>query len=321
LIAMNFVLDLRIAVLFAALLVGLSKLIAGLWLTAMLVIGIINVKQRRQQRRCLPILDNYKTLSEVQNALRGAGLERSDLIVGVDFTKSNLWTGERTFGGHNLHTISPNKDKMNPYQRAIAVIGRTLQVFDDDNLIPAFGFGDRNTTDQALFALSGGKAHCHGFDDVLTKYEAAAQRVVLSGPTSFVPLINKAVDIVKSTGSYHILLIIADGQVTDRQANIDAIVRASGFALSIVMVGVGDGPWDTMENFDDALPSRAFDNFQFVNMDRVLREHDGSDAAFALAALMEIPEQFKHIRELGLIGGCRTDAEGLKRSRGYAAPA
>jgi len=80
-------------------------------------------------------------------------------------------------------------------------------------------------------------------------------------------------------------------------------VRASSFPLSIVMVGVGDGPWEMMHRYDDELPQRKFDNFQFLCLNEVketLREGEQLDAKFAASLLMEIPEQYQAIRKLGL---------------------
>lgn len=125
----------------------------------------------------------------------------------------------------------------------------------------------------------------------------------MAGPTNFAPAIDAACSIVASTRMYHILVIIADGQVTTQKATMEAIMRAAALPLSIIVVGVGDGPWEMMEEFDDNLPDRDFDNFQFVNFSKVTAENpDKADVAFAVAALQEIPEQFKAIRKLGYIG-------------------
>lgn len=274
-------------------------LIALLCIVAAVLYFAMNAKKSapKATRTFNPILDNYKTLEEAQKALRTAGLESSQLVVGIDYTKSNTWQGRRTYGGRCLHEMS--KLEKNPYQCVLDVLGRTLEAFDDDGQIPAFGFGDAQTGDHSVFRL--GSGDCDGLPDLLGRYSSITPTVSLSGPTSFAPIIREAIKIVQETREYHILVIIADGQVSNERETVNAIVEASNFALSIVMVGVGDGPWDRMNDFDDGLPARRFDNFQFVDFHSVMAKH-GSDAAFALSALMEIPDQYKAIRNLHLLG-------------------
>ena len=109
--------------------------------------------------------DNYRSIEEVQVALRKSGLESSNLIVAVDFTKSNESNGAKTFGGRSLHWLDPEGFVRNPYEQVIDIMGRTLEAFDDDKLIPAFGFGDRTTTDRDAFPFLPDRP-CHGFAEV-----------------------------------------------------------------------------------------------------------------------------------------------------------
>ncbi|XP_021356493.1 E3 ubiquitin-protein ligase RGLG5-like isoform X2 [Mizuhopecten yessoensis] len=244
------------------------------------------------------ILDKFSTLEEVQAAIRKAGLESCNLIFGVDYTASNLQQGILSFGGRSLHDTRSGTP--NPYQRVICILGETLEPFDDDGIIPAFGFGDVSTKGHGVFPFRS-EGYCNGFHDVLEAYNQITPNVRMSGPTNFAPLIRQAIDIVKKTKSYHILVIVADGQVTNEQDTINAIVEASRWPLSIVMVGVGDGPWDVMKEFDDKIPNRKFDNFQFVEFNNVMTSSRNPQAAFALHALMEIPDQYKLIQKNGLL--------------------
>ncbi|KAB2051803.1 hypothetical protein ES319_A12G078700v1 [Gossypium barbadense] len=260
--------------------------------------------QPRQQAPFIP--DNFSSLDQVISALREAGLESSNLILGVDFTKSNEWTGRYSFNRRSLHAIGSSP---NPYEQAISIIGRTLSPFDEDNLIPCFGFGDASTHDKYVFSFYPDHRPCHGFEEALARYKEIVPHIKLAGPTSFAPIINASIDIVDSSnGQYHVLVIIADGQVTrnpdvprgrlspQEQETVDSIIAASHYPLSIILIGVGDGPWDSMQQFDDNIPHRAFDNFQFVNFTKIMSENTETskkEAAFALAALMEIPYQYR----------------------------
>ncbi|KAJ4460950.1 putative E3 ubiquitin-protein ligase RGLG3 [Paratrimastix pyriformis] len=194
--------------------------------------------------------DRFKTWDEMRAGLREAGLEASQLMFAIDFTKSNNWSGEKSFH-QPLHTL--NTPGGNPYERVITMMGTALQGFDDDNLIPAFGFGDVVTTDREVFSFMPDGRPCAGFNQVLDQYRAIVPYALLSGPSTLAPIIRAAVDTVRATGQYHILVVVTDGQVDDPKGDGAAIVMASQYPLSIVVVGVGDGPWDEMRKFDDGV--------------------------------------------------------------------
>lgn len=272
-------------------------------------------KKQSAAKKYALIRDNFSTLEQVTTALRKEGLESSNLILGIDFTKSNEWTGRISFNKRSLHAIGTTP---NPYEKAISIIGKTLAPFDDDNLIPCFGFGDATTHDQEVFSFHSHHSPCHGFEEVLACYQKIVPNLKLSGPTSYAPVIEAAIDIVeKSRGQFHVLVIVADGQVTrsvntgdgelspQEEKTIKAIVDASAYPLAIVLVGVGDGPWEDMRKFDDRIPARDYDNFQFVNFTEIMSRNispSEKEAAFALAALMEIPFQYKATMEFGILG-------------------
>ncbi|XP_014500419.1 E3 ubiquitin-protein ligase RGLG2 isoform X2 [Vigna radiata var. radiata] len=266
------------------------------------------------------IVDRYSSIEQVTEALERAGLESCNLIVGIDFTKSNEWTGKKSFNGRSLHHIG---NLLNPYEQAISIIGKTLAAFDEDNLIPCFGFGDASTHDQDIFSFYPDERSCIGFEEVLSRYREIVPHLRLAGPTSFEPIIEMAMTIVEqSGGQYHVLVIITDGQVTknvgkhgklspQEQKTVDAIVAASKFPLSIIFVGVGDGPFHTMKEFDDNISAHVFGNFEFVNFTEIMSKNippSRKEASFALSALMEIPSQYKTAIELNLLGCLQASA-------------
>ncbi|KAJ1358066.1 hypothetical protein KIN20_016373 [Parelaphostrongylus tenuis] len=170
--------------------------------------SLLSVMGVTSMQEMLLSIDSLDTLSQ---AMRKAGLERTNMIFGIDYTASNKYQGEDSFGGRSLHMIHPNIK--NPYQQVITILGRTLAPFASTGRIPVYGFGDAKTGDWSVFSLKH-DGHCTTLDEVLKVYNEVTPTVDLSGPTNFAPLIYQAMEICQQSDDYHILVIIADGQVT-----------------------------------------------------------------------------------------------------------
>lgn len=84
------------------------------------------------------IIELFTCPKDVTAAIRKAGLESTSLVFGIDYTESNLDQGARSFHGKSLHAIDP--EELNPYQRVILILGEALESFDDDQLIPIYGY-------------------------------------------------------------------------------------------------------------------------------------------------------------------------------------
>jgi E3 ubiquitin-protein ligase RGLG len=123
---------------------------------------------------------------------------------------------------------------LNPYEQAISIIGKTLAVFDDDNLIPCYGFGDSSTHDEDVFSFYPDERFCNGIDDVLSRYREIVPNIRLAGgPRSFAPIVEMATAIVerRGGGQYHVLVIISNGQV---RHSVTCSARLNYVPMSVV---------------------------------------------------------------------------------------
>ena len=184
-----------------------------------------------------------------------------NLTIGIDFTGSNgTYTDYRS-----LHYLD---NGMNDYEKAIRSCGDILAYYDDDQLFPCFGFGfsfkngEQNNFvgkyNRFNFPINNNQSdpNIHLIDNVLVEYRKFITQIRLSGPTNFAPMIRDLNNEVKynlnngMTMGYNILLILTDGQIDDLKDTIDEMVEASFLPISVIIVGIGNGDFTSMDILD-----------------------------------------------------------------------
>lgn len=278
--------------------------------------GCVNTK-KYNKRKFQKNIDKFKSYDDIKNELKKQGFKKSELIIGIDFSKKNMWRGGLPYHNYmNLHSISTSD---NPYQKAIKIMCKSLSSYDSDQLIPTYGFGlydyhicnnnnrinnnDNNDNNLISFKTEyGNNVPCYKLEGVLNEYLNMTKKInngILQQceATSFIDIIYKTIEIVKQTKEYTILIILCNSGI-DRDITVhEAVIKASKYPISIICIGIGKGPWDFMKTFDDKIPKRKFDNFQFINFHEIMKENDNDEFKFAINALMEIPAQWKYIKK------------------------
>ena len=219
------------------------------------------------------------------------------LSVAIDFTGSNLNPKDP----HSLHHLSDRE--WNQYQMAIWEVGGILEAYDTDKFFPVFGFGGVPHHEGKVnhcFPLTGDYQNpfVRGVDGILQAYYKSLREVELSGPTLFHHVIDQTLNVAASRPPYemyHVLLILTDGAIMDMPETVSSIVRGSTMPMSIIIVGVGNADFGSMEALDcdrGSLRDRqgkaaARDIVQFVPFN----QFRGNAAALAAQVLKEVPGQ------------------------------
>lgn len=267
---------------------------------------IVNVKKKAKKGKSYKnsgiFVSEYCEVKEEYSFLDYlAGRTNFNLTIAIDFTASN----KEPSNPASLHYRNPNA--YNEYQQAIYSVSRILEVYSKDKQFPIYGFGAKvNGKVSHCFPLSFNEMQpkVFGIEGIMNSYAYALRNVVLYGPTNFAPIIKKVIaeaeqmETTEGKGNnYHVLLIITDGKISDREETIRSIVKASFLPISIIIVGVGNDDFETMNELDaDEVPLRDGnlvmnrDIVQFVPYRVVNAANDPK--VLAKQVLYEIPEQF-----------------------------
>jgi len=180
---------------------------------------------------------------------------KSDVNIGlqiaIDFTSSNGDPQEPD----SLHSLV-NGTK-NDYEVAIESCGNVLKYYDADQLFPVYGFG-------AILPGEDEVSHCfpinfkedpniYLLENILKVYHDCLDKITLHGPTKFAPIIKRVIEDINNMNNkyeYQILMILTDGIIVDLDETIDQLVEGSFLPLSVIIIGIGDNDFESMDILD-----------------------------------------------------------------------
>ena len=259
------------------------------------------------------IHDQYRSPGDVMNAVVRSGVE-FNLIVALD---SSVLSSSGHFGQNPV---------LNEFKHALSVFSSTIGLYDRDQIIPSYIYGQPmvrsgnvldmtngmefnpwGATSQRTQGLVGATDLNAAFDHFTVSSQSRGASPAFHSGSDIHGVLEQALNVVRETGQYHILIIFSAHDIDDRSFRKahEALALASRYPLSVITVGVGQGPFYRFHSLDDDVSvqgfERVFDNFQFVSYQQVSWEAQSRqmpvEAVFMRESLSEIPAQYHMIRD------------------------
>ena len=262
------------------------------------------------------IIKNFSLTDYINSGIKIA------LSIGIDFTSSN---GNPLDYGTN-HSIRGNT--LNDYEKAIYSCGKIVGKYDYDQKFPVYSFGAiinllNDNIPRMCFNLNfSDNPDITSIDNVLKYYRDCLKKkkLTFSGPNNFAPLIKKVLSRINKNDifEYHILMILTNGIISDLQPTIDALVEASSYPLSVIIIGIGKRDFKKMEILDgDEIPLISStgqkwkrDLVQFVPFTR----YESDEKKLAMEVLAEIPRQIVEFYRCNNLNPIQIKEQNIKRS-------
>jgi len=183
------------------------------------------------------------------------------LAVAIDFTASN---GDPREEGTPHYFYPPDSEQWNDYQKAIFAVGSILEKYDSDGLVPTWGFGAKYGPRVRHCFQCGDEVEAKGVNGIMDAYRGVfSTQLIMSYPTDFTEVTRTAASYAQHEQevaeedndlSYTILLILTAGNIENVQETKQQLIEASDTPLSIVIVGIGDNDFASMEFLDEHQP-------------------------------------------------------------------
>ncbi len=230
-----------------------------------------------------------------------------NLNIAIDYTSSNGFPNNP----NSLHYLNGNEP--NDYEKAILSCGTIVGYYDRDQIFPCYGFGGipfKESITSHCFNINFQESpDIYLIDNVIKAYKESFNKITLSGPTYFAPIIkrimyniNQELNESPQDNHYEILMILTDGLIHDMDETVKLLIDCESLPLSVIIIGIGNSDFTNMIYLDGDVEPLTDNNgrvtrrdlVQFVEYEKFKNGfYSGNNNELSEEVLKEIPKQIE----------------------------